>query len=66
MKCTVCLNATYEGATSGGRAGTRVRLHQNISYNNVTLKENNKPLTTTPTVQEGETSLDTSPEGNQY
>ena len=64
-------NATGEGATSGGRAGSQVKLHKNISYNKVTLKEDNESLNTTaPTgassqiKSEGEMLLDTPLEGN--
>ena len=64
------LNTTGEAATHGGRTGSTVQLHQNISYNKVTLKDSNElRSTTTPTgptsqlKREGEMTLDTSPEG---
>ena len=63
---TATVNATGEGATAGGRAGYQVKLHKNISYNKVTLKESNElRSTTTPTGassqinSEGQTLLDT-------
>ena len=67
MTYTMCVNATCEGATSGGRAGPRVKLNQNISYNKVTLKENNElHNSSVPSSQinnEGETILGASLEG---
>ena len=62
-----------EGATSDNRANIHLRLHPNISYNKVTLREKDDRLSSTiPTDQssqtdsERETPLDTTPvsEGN--